>query len=457
LTLNPNRRPYRQFVGLHFIGSVGIKKLSKKSKFGHHLNYVSGTKQYQSQTGDGYDLVILGDMGHAFDQLAKYDKHDEPASADALKFTLKYFLEWIKKCEVMDITLAQQQMNMSSSSGFGAKRAGISSRSSPKMQLYLMEYLNLAGVGPVKCVISGSQKDELRVHDKLARFFTSYPPEQTLLSCIVLGDFVRQFYSRSFSKDGFVSAIGDAPQKGSMKVYYNELRKRQFAYCTDTSAQDSSVPVWFIRVVLEQIMAKYDLDEIEQNWFDNVISNSIYKAVNIAGYVYLVPRGLGSGDYLTTIINVMWRFYMVVENYNRPLTEFFKHNTVIINGDDLIMSSDFNDLDLSSRYASIKWAGRPVSWEDMDFCSCKFLPDIHYDSLKMRSVLDKRVQVSQTLHPESEMERLGGLLLIHVDESFYKEVLSRMQKIRDEYSLFLEYERKYVSYDQLWSAFNIVI
>jgi hypothetical protein len=67
------------------------------------------------------------------------------------------------------------------------------------------------------------------------------------------------------------------------------------------------------------------------------------------------------------------------------------------------------------------------------------------------------VQVSQTLHPESEMERLGGLLLIHVDESFYKEVLTRMQKIRDEYSLFLEYERKYVSYDQLWSAFNIVI
>jgi hypothetical protein len=319
-----------------------------------------------------------------------------------------------------------------------------------------MEYLNLAGVGPVKCVINGSQKDELRVHGKVARFFTSYPPEHTLLSCIVLGDFVRQFYSRSFSKDGFVSAIGDSPQKGSMKVYYNELRKRQYAYCTDTSAQDSSVPVWFIRVVLEQIMAKYDLDEIEQNWFDNVISNSIYKAVNIAGYVYLVPRGLGSGDYLTTIINVMWRFYMVVENYNRPLTGFFNHNTVIINGDDLIMSSDFNDLDLSSRYASIKWAGRSVSWDDMDFCSCKFLPDIHYDSHKMRSVLDKRVQVSQTLHPESEMERLGGLLLIHVDESFYKEVLSRMQKIRDEYSLFLEYEQKYVSYHQLWSAFNVV-
>jgi hypothetical protein len=455
LTLSQHRQPFRQFVGLYYIGSVGIKKLSKKSKFGHHLQYVSGIKQYQSQTGDGYDLAILGDMGQTFDQLAKYDKFDEPANADALNFTLEYFLSFIKKCEIVDISLAQQQMNMSSSSGFGAKRAGISSRSSPKMQAYLMEYLNLAGSGHVKCVINGSQKDELRVHGKNARFFTSYPPEHTLLSCITLGDFVRQFYSQSFCKNRFVSAIGDAPQKGSMRVYYNELSKRKYAYCTDTSAQDSSVPVWFIRVVLTNIMKKYDLDEIEQNWFDNVISNSIYKAVNVAGYIYLVPRGLGSGDYLTTIINVMWRFYMIVENYKRPLTEFLNHNTVIINGDDLIMSSDFNDLDLSSRYASIKWAGRPVSWEDMDFCSCKFLPDVHYDSLKMRSVLNKRVQVAQILHPESEMQRLGGLLAIHVDESFYRDVLLRMQQIRNEYNLYVEYERNFISYDQLWSAYNI--
>jgi hypothetical protein len=73
----------------------------------------------------------------------------------------------------------------------------------------------------------------------------------------------------------------------------------------------------------------------------------------------------------------------------------------------------------------------------------------------MRSVLDKRVQISQTLHPESEMQRLGGLLRIHVDESYYQEVLSRMRQIRDEYLLFIEYERLYVSYDEVWSCYNL--
>jgi hypothetical protein len=329
---------------------------------------------------------------------------------------------------------------------------------------YLEDYVNLAAIGDVKCVINGSQKDELRAFEaneegewalKEPRFFTSYPPEHNFLSCICLGNFVKQFYENSFMQNGFVSAIGDSPQLGCMRYYFEKLRERPYAYCTDTSKQDSSVPAWFIRAVFERIMTKYDLDEEDTNMFNNVISNSIYKVINVNGMLYLVPRGLGSGDYLTTILNVFWRFYMVVENYKRPLSSFFADNTVIINGDDLVMSSEYDDLDLSSRYAKIKWAGKPVSWEEMDFCSTKFLPDIHYDSLKMRSVLNKRVQKSQALHPKSEMQRLGGLLKIYVDSSYYDDVLARMQKLRDECDLHLEYEREFFTFDEVWSWFNI--
>jgi hypothetical protein len=355
-------------------------------------------------------------------------------------------------------------MNKSASSGSGGKRQGIMTRSSPKMVKYLSDYIDLAAIGDVKCVINGSQKDELRTFEvneagtwelKDPRFFTSYPPEHNFLSCMCLGDFVRQFYQSSFMKNGFVSAIGDSPQHGCMKYYFDKLRERPFAYCTDTSKQDSSVPAWFIRAVFDRIMTKYDLDEEDTNMFNNVISNSIYKVVNVNGMLYLVPRGLGSGDYLTTILNVFWRFYMVVENYKRPLSSFFADNTVIINGDDLVMSSNYDDLDLSSKYAKIKWAGKPVNWAEMDFCSTKFLPDIHYDSLKMNSVLDKRVQKSQALHPASEMQRLGGLLKIHVDETFYNKVLARMKCLRDECDLHKEFSVEFFTYSEVWSWFNI--
>jgi hypothetical protein len=146
---------------------------------------------------------------------------------------------------------------------------------------------------------------------------------------------------------------------------------------------------------------------------------------------------------------------MVVENYKRPLSSFFADNTVIINGDDLVMSSNYDDLDLSSKYAKIKWAGKPVSWAEMDFCSTKFLPDIHYDSLKMNSVLDKRVQKSQALHPASEMQRLGGLLKIHVDEAFYNKVLARMKCLCDECDLHKEFSVEFFTYSEVWSWFNI--
>jgi hypothetical protein len=457
IALNLNRKPYRYFVNILYIGSVGVKKLSKNSQYAHNLDFVTGVKKEHSQIGDGYDLAKLGDISELFDRLAKYDRIDLPPQEEPLNFTLNYFIGWIGKCKFLDITVASNQMNAGASSGFGAKRAGIRSRNDPKMKQYLEDYINLAAKGDVKCIISGSQKDELRVNGKTPRLFTSYPPEHTFLSTIVLGNFVKQFYTRSFSKDFFVSAIGDSPQNGSMKLYFDKLSERKFAYCTDTSAQDSSVPVWFIEAVFNEIMKKYDLDEEDLNLFNNAKSNSIYKVMNVAGYIYLVPRGLGSGDYLTTIMNVMWRFYMVVENYKRPLSTFFEHNTVVINGDDLAMSSDFDDLDLSSKYAGIEWAGKPVPWEDMDFCSCRFVPDVHFDSLKMRSVLDKRVQKCMTLHPEAEMERLGGLLRIHVDIQFYDEVLSRMRKLRDQYSLFQEFERSYASYSEVWMSFNIFV
>jgi hypothetical protein len=458
--------PYKVFKQLPYIGSVAIKKLPKKSQYAHHPNFLSTVKINHSQIGEGYDLARLGDMEALFSGLSNYDKIDQPADEESLQFTLNYFLGKFKKCGLLDITTAHNEMNKLASSGSGAKRQGIYSRSDPRMMKYLEDYVNLAAIGDVKCVINGSQKDELRAFEaneegkwalKDPRFFTSYPPEHNFLSCICLGNFVKQFYENSFFKNGYVSAIGDSPQKGCMKYYFDQMRKRPFAYCTDTSKQDSSVPAWFIQAVFDRIISLYDLDEEDRNMFDNVVSNSIYKVINANGQLYLVPRGLGSGDYLTTIMNVFWRFYMVVENYERPLSSFLADNTVIINGDDLIMSSEHEDLDLSSKYAKIKWAGKPVSWEEMDFCSTKFLPDIHYDSLKMRSVLDKRVQKSQALHPKSEMQRLGGLLKIHVDESFYNDVLSRMKNLRDEFDLHNDFYTEYFSYDEIWSWYNISI
>jgi hypothetical protein len=52
---------------------------------------------------------------------------------------------------------------------------------------------------------------------------------------------------------------------------------------------------------------------------------------------------------------------------------------------------------------------------------------------------------------------LGGLLRIHVDIQFYDEVLSRMRKLRDQYSLFQEFERSYASYSEVWMSFNIFV
>jgi hypothetical protein len=458
------RMPYKVFNYLPYIGRVAIKKLPRKSQFAHNPKFLSTVKINHSQIGDGYDLARLGDIDALFGGLSNYDKIDLPANEEPLQFTLDYFLGNFRKCGFLDITIAHNEMNKLASSGSGAKRQGITTRTDPRMMKYLEDYVNLAAIGDVKCVINGSQKDELRAFEKNEdgewalkdpRFFTSYPPEHNFLSCICLGNFVRQFYENSFFKNGYVSAIGDSPQYGCMKYYFDKMRKRPFAYCTDTSKQDSSVPAWFIQAVFDRIESLFDLDEEDRNMFHNVISNSIYKVINVNGMLYLVPRGLGSGDYLTTIMNVFWRFYMVVENYKRPLSSFLADNTVIINGDDLIMSSEYEDLDLSSKYAKIKWAGKPVSWEEMDFCSCKFLPDVHYDSLKMRSVLDKRVQKSQALHPKSEMQRLGGLLKIHVDESFYNDVLARMKSLRDEFDLYSEFETEYFLYDEIWSWYNI--
>jgi hypothetical protein len=451
-----NKRPYELMKYSVYIGSVGSNKVSKNMQFAHHLQYGSRVKHDDSQTGTGYDLANMGNIEDLFVQFRKYDKDDLPMNGKALDFTLGYFLDWVGPCAFLDFELGFKQLNPGATSGFGAKLTGVNSRRDPQMKEYLENYVTLASQGDVWCIINGSQKQELRVHGKLPRLFTSYPPEHTLLSTIVLGDFVKQFYRRSFCKDRFVSAIGDSPQNGSMKLYYSELSKRQFAYCTDTSAQDSSVPAWFIQAVYGRIMKKYDLDEEDTNMFNNVVQNSIYKCIKVAGYLYMVPRGLGSGDYLTTIMNVMWRFYMVVENYKRPLEKFFYHNTIVINGDDLIMSSDYDDLDLSSKYATITWAGKPVSWDDMDFCSCRFTPEIHYDSLKMHSVLNKRVQKSQTMHPTSEMARLGGLLRIHVDEKFYDTVLSRMKQLRDKNNLQVEYDRMFASYAEVWQHFNTV-
>jgi hypothetical protein len=64
------RMPYKVFNYLPYIGSVAIKKLTKRSQYAHHPKFLSTMKVPHSQIGDGYDLARLGDIDALFSGLS---------------------------------------------------------------------------------------------------------------------------------------------------------------------------------------------------------------------------------------------------------------------------------------------------------------------------------------------------------------------------------------------------
>jgi hypothetical protein len=431
-----------------------MKKIGKYSQFIPDLKSVEIDISNHSQLGVEYKLANLGVFNEVLDRLGKYDIYDHPLDERCVNFTMDYFFSKINQCLFLDETIAYSEMNKAASVGFGAKLSGIDSRHDPRLESYMFDYVNRSIDEVTHCLISGSQKDEIRPSHKTPRLFTSFPPEHTYAAAICLGDFLRQFYSRHFCVDGSVSAVGDSPQKGCMVHYRIELSKRPFIYCTDTSGQDASVNPQFIRRIYENIFSKMSLTHEEKCLFWNTMDNSIYKYINIAGNVYLVPRGLGSGDYLTVVINIMWRLYMIFENYNHNLYTYFDDNTTVINGDDLTMSSQYNDLDLNSKHAQIEWLGRPLIWEEADFCSCKFEPNIHLDKTKMLAVLNLRKNKAYQFSPTMEMSRLGGLLRVHVDEEFYNIVLNKMIELDKQFNLNVHFVQNFVTYEEVFESYN---
>jgi hypothetical protein len=397
-------------------------------------------------------------LNDLYERLAKYDIVDVPINVEIAKRAISYFTDKISECHILRDDDTFNEISKSSAIGTGAKAAGIYSRKDPLLQEYLSQYVKVSGQWPQHVIINASQKDEVRVKGKSPRLFTSFPVEHTYLCTKVLKEFVDQFYQRRFCNDGSISAVGDPMQNGALAIYKYELSKREFLYCTDTSGQDSSVSRDFMNLVYDAIKTKYpDMNDFENNLFESVRFNSIDKMVNCNGDFYLVPRGLGSGDYLTVIINIMWRFYMILANYKYPLEEYFEHNTTIINGDDLIMSSDYGDLDLNSVHAKIEWAGKPVTWSEMDFCSTLFEPYIHHNEEKVLAVLGLRDKRSHMLSPKMKLQKLGGMLRTLSTPFTYNKILAMMEKIRDDHNLFELFEQCYSSYDEIYDSYNCPI
>jgi len=145
----------------------------------------------------------------------------------------------------------------------------------------------------------------------------------------------------------------------------------------------------------------------------------------------------------------------VAENYKHDYDTFYDHNTAVICGDDLAMSSDYDDLDLSSKYAKITWAGHPITWEEMEFCSVKFSPNVHHDPHKVLSILYERKKKIHCLSPELELQRLGGLLRVHTNVETYRIILEKMLDLVDKHpELKQSYFSLYASYNQVYSNYN---
>lgn len=434
------------------------RKMSNRSSFypidlQSEIVYHSDIRyDFHSQLGSSYQLANLGNIKEHLDRFTNYDRSDLPIKRDLARMAINHFFKHITKTDPIPPLAAYAELNKNSSIGTGAKALGILNRLDDDLIEYLNRYIN----GDIwNCYIVASQKDELRVSGKTPRLFMSYPVEHTFAATITMKNFCSQFYKNGILSGKTCSSVGDAPQHGAFATYKHLLEQFPFKYATDTKSQDSSVSTEFINLVYDKIKEKINLNSTFEHYFELVRYNSINKLTLLNGHLFMLKRGLASGDYLTLIINIIWRLYMVLDNYNHDIKTFWDDNFVIICGDDLVMSSKFSDLNLSSRHATIEWAGKPISNDLLDFCSVKFYPSIHHSSDKILSVLALRRKTLYSGVPSLEMQRLGGLLRVLSDKNCYDKILIEMKKLM---LLFphteIEFYNQYVDYSQMFNSYN---
>lgn len=445
--------PPRSFKHLTYLGRIMTKKMSSSSQYYEDLS-IPVNPVFSSQLGEDYKLAELGSLSELLDRLSNYDREDEPINTATAMVAMNHFLDQIHSCEFTSIESAFKILPPDKSIGFGAKECGVLSRQDPAMMEYLLDYYDVSAERSAHVIITASQKDEIRPSTKTPRLFTSYPPEHTFLATIVFNDFLQQFIALHFTTGLSCSALGDSPQNGAAAIYKEKLSVFPHLYCTDTKAQDSSVSPEFIQLFYTLVKQKYILDDTQEKLFDAVAFNTIHKYLNVNGHIYLVSRGLGSGDYFTSVLNVIWRLYMILDNYKYPIDYFFRDNCTIINGDDLIMSSKYNDLNLDSRHATIEWAGKPITWEEADFCSLTFVPYIHHDPKKVRAVLYKRNPKRLMLLPNMQLQRLGGILRVLSNREVYDEILDLMVKLAAKHELWVEFSSLFITYEELFDSYN---
>jgi len=450
-----SKKPKYQFEHISYYGNIGDRKFNGYSQYLGEMSPLSDI-MFHSQLGDGYEIAKLGKLEDMIERFRKYDVEHPPINYDLAVKAIDTFFDRIGNCDVLSFEEAFDELDLSKSIGMGAKNSKIISREDSQMINYLKGYIDIASTQNVFCLINGSQKDEVRVVGKTPRFFTSFPPEHTVSASMVMGEFFRQFASNSFANCGLPSAVGDPLQSGGMAFYKDALERHPYWYCTDTSAQDSSVSAEFMNLVYDKVKKKIIFPNEDYEYlFENVRFNSINKLININGELYVCPRGLGSGDYLTIIINILWRYYMVLENYHHDLDRILIDNTIIINGDDLVMTSEFKDLNLNSKHAKIEWAGGPIPKEQSDFCSLMFYPYIHHSSEKVMAVYKLRKQRSKSFDPNAEAQRIAGLMRCLVDYKTYKYFSNILEIMHVEGEISYEvYQNSMISYQEIFNRYN---
>jgi len=449
------KKPRFEFDHIEFYGSIGPRKFTGYSQYTGEMSDLVEVMLH-SQLGEGYEIARLGKLEDMIDRFRKYDVPHPTLNYDLAEKAIDTFLTMIPKCGVMTYEEAFERLDLSKSIGLGAKTDKVFSRQDPLIHDYLKGYIDIASKQNVFCLINGSQKDEVRVVGKTPRFFTSFPPEHTLTATMALGEFFDHFVTNSFAACGLPSAVGDPLQSGAMAYYKEQLERLPYWYCTDTSAQDSSVSSEFMELVYDKIKEKIRFpDEVYEGLFENVRFNSINKLIHINGELYVCPRGLGSGDYLTIVINILWRYYMILENYNHDLSRVLIDNVIIINGDDLVMSSKFSDLNLNSVHAKIEWAGKPIPKEEADFCSLMFYPYIHHSKDKVLAVYKLRKMRNKSYDPESEAQRIAGLMRCLVDYNTYCYLANILSMMHDDGEISYEvYSNCFVSFQEVYDRYN---
>lgn len=459
-------KPYRIFNYIRYIGSIGNRNIGKRSQYYYSNDVNVDLYVPHSQTGNEYDLASLGNKDELLDRMMKYDILDKPLNLVLAKRAIKYFLDQIHRLKFCSFESCIKNLDLKSAIGFGAKSEGVYGRDSPAMMQYFENTIEKCSKQPHIFIINAAQKDELRpsVNGKIktARLFMSYPPEHTLLASMALGDLMDQFMELRVTTGKSVSFVGDSFQKGALKFIRDRLEEFPYYYDTDTSGQDSSVSAEFLSLFYDLVFDQTDFDnEYQINIFNTVRYNSINKVVNVAGQLYSINRGLGSGDYMTIVINIMWRLYLFYCSYNHNLETVHDDNFIVINGDDFIQGSIFQDLNHDSDFATIEWRKRPSTKEELVFCSLYLYPDIHHDPTKVLDVLNKRLKRTHMLSPSLEMQRLGGILLCHSSQQVHHIIHQRMQRLLIQYSkdklLFETYKFMYKSYAEIFKSYNTYV